>query len=65
VLLGYTNTTSSSARAFEKSLFGTILSSSCAPGHYREGAANDLFINPDKMTQADVDRAEAMAYSVC
>ncbi|XP_067950362.1 ubiquitin conjugation factor E4 A-like [Watersipora subatra] len=64
VLLAYTNTTNPSATAMEKTLFGTILSSSCAPSNQPGPIeSSQLFENPSRMTQADVELAEQMAFS--
>lgn len=62
MLLAFSNTNLSSAIAYEKTLFGTILSSSCAPNVY--SPASELFNEPSRMTQDDVNRADNQAYTV-
>lgn len=63
--MAYTNTNLSSAHAYERTLFATILSSSCAPLAGANMESYSLFNNPARMTQSDVEREENTAFSVC
>lgn len=63
--MAFTNTNHLSGIAFEKTLFGSILSSSCAPNNLSTMTDGDtLFSNPVGMSHSDVERAEHTAASV-